>query len=151
MYELITAALTPVSLLCMSAFFTIIFVVILKVLREMSLFSNKMTVIVSLCVSLLCILGLYEFFISSQKTENIPESVAIEIPNRALEKDIKPKLFIILLPYATLGIAILLSLLLFAAMSYFDKVQRGFPWRTKEKHTKTKSSLKTDDERRMSQ
>ena len=151
MCELITAALEPVTLLCMLAFFTVIFVVILKVLREMSPFSSKTAVVVSLCVSLLCILGSYDLFISGQKTENIPESAAIEIPNWALEKDIKPKLFIILLPYTTLGIAVLLSLLLFAAMSYFDKAQREFHWRNKEKRSKTKSCLKTDDERRMSQ
>ena len=87
------------SLLCLVAIFILLFVIILKSLKQASIFGKKATVVISLCVSLLCIIGLSQTFTPAEKVSYVSKSNS----NHA------PELDLILLLYAALAIALLLS------------------------------------------
>jgi len=82
------------------AIFTIPFVIIHKVLKQISIFQGPAVVIVAICVSLLSVIGLSRFFV-------ITDVACKTTENR---RDIT--LDFIFLPYIALALAIILLLLL---------------------------------------
>jgi len=105
------------SLLCLIAIFVLLFVIILKVLRQQSFFGKNTTVVLSLCVSLLCIIGLCQPFIPTGKGNEVSGN----------SERFAPDLDLILLLYAALAIALLLSPLLWFITKIFrgDKYKKG--------------------------
>jgi tellurite resistance protein TehA-like permease len=89
-----------VLLLSGMAILTILFVIIHKTLKQMSIFKGPTTVLVAICVSLLSVIGLSRFFV-------IADVACKTTENR---RDIS--LDFILLPYTALALAIALVLLL---------------------------------------
>lgn len=86
-------------LLFATVIFTIIFVIIHKALKQMSIFQGPAAVIVAICVSLLSVIGLSRFFV-------IADVACKTTENR---RDIT--LDFIFLPYTALALAIVLGLL----------------------------------------
>jgi len=115
------------TFLCLAAIFVILFAIIAKTLKEMSFFQKKTAIVVALCVSLLCIIGLYQSFFTIDKTH--------EVVHQGDKIGILPFL---LLPYTALALAILLLLLLLFALKFFqgDRAIKNF-W-------KEKSQIKTE-------
>ncbi|MCJ7560168.1 hypothetical protein MUO79_06070 [Candidatus Bathyarchaeota archaeon] len=96
------------TFLCLAAIFVILFATIAKTLKEMSFFQKKTAMVVALCVSLLCIIGLNQSFFTIDKTH--------EVVHQGDKIRILPFL---LLPYTALALAILLLLLLLFAVRMF--------------------------------
>ena len=105
------------SLLCLMAIFILLFVIILKVLRQQSFFGKNTAVVISLCASLLCIIGLSQPFFPVEAEYQVSEKSAREVSD----------LDFILLFYAALAIALLLSPLLWFIAKIFrgDKYKKG--------------------------
>jgi len=96
-------ALSDVFLLvCAGAIFVILFVTIHQALKQMSLFRKKTSVVVAICVSLLCIIGLHQHFFAT--TDDIAITADGDKPVNGFN--------FLLLPYTALALAILLTLLL---------------------------------------
>ena len=100
-------SILPEIMLVLSAVavFAILFVTILKVLREAGFFKGRTAVLIALCVALLCIVGLSEFV--------VPNGL-----HGGPEPTVKTRgtLDYLLLPYVALAVAILVShLLVFAS------------------------------------
>jgi len=91
------------------AIFTILFVIIHRILKQMSIFQGPTAVIVAICVSLLSVIGLSRFFV-------IADVACKTTENR---RDIT--LDFILLPYTALALAIILVLLL----SFVNRLSRN--------------------------
>ena len=89
-----------ILLLSATVIFTIIFVIIHKILKQMSIFQGPAVVIIAICVSLLSVIGLSRFFV-------IADVACKTTENR---RDIT--LDFTLLPYTALALAIILVLLL---------------------------------------
>lgn len=90
--------------LVLAAIFILLFAVIHRVLKEVSFFKGNTAVVVALCVSLLSVIGLCRFL--------LPASKGWELAEKSRRFGIG--LDFILLPYAALGLTLLLmSLLLF--------------------------------------
>ena len=80
--------------------FTILFVMIRKILEQMSMFQGPTVVIVAICVSLLSVIGLSRFFVIADvtcKTTANRRNIILDF---------------IFLPYTALALAIILVLLL---------------------------------------
>ena len=91
-----------VPLVVLGAVFVILFMIISTTLKRAALFRGKTAIVVALAVSVLCIVGLCQFLGPGDKTAAVP-----------LKEDKSGiGLHFILLPYATLAIAMLLALLL---------------------------------------
>jgi len=103
--------------LAAGAIFVLLFATTLEVLRKMSFFNRASVVVVALCVSLLSVIGLWRFLLPSGEGRELPGNGGGSGTGFDL----------ILLPYASLAIAILvMSLLLF--------LSRIFRKRSKKKH-----------------
>ena len=98
-----------IPVVVLGAVFAILFITIFTTLKRASLFGGGTAAIVALCVSLLCIVGLYQFLGPGHKTP--------ELPVRDDKSGIG--LHTILLPYATLAIAMLLALFLLFLLNAF--------------------------------
>jgi len=108
MKTFILALSEPTTFLCLAAIFVILFATIAQTLKEMSFFQKKTAVVVALCVSLLCIIGLYQSFFTIDKTHEV------------VHQDDKIWILpFLLLPYTALALAILLLLLLLFAVRMF--------------------------------
>ena len=62
MNKIILALSSDGLLLVLTTIFVLLFVIILKSLKQVSIFGKKTTIVISLCVSLLCIIGLNQTF-----------------------------------------------------------------------------------------
>ncbi len=82
------------------AILTILFVIIHKILKQMSIFQGPAAVIVAICVSLLSLIGLSKFF------------VIADVACKTTENRHDITLDFILLPYTALALAIISVLLL---------------------------------------
>ena len=89
-----------ILLLSATVIFTILFVIIHRILKQMSIFQGPAVVIIAICVSLLSVMGLSRFFVIADVTSKTTEN----------RHDIT--LDFILLPYTALALAIILVLLL---------------------------------------
>jgi amino acid transporter len=108
MKTFILALSEPTTFLCLAAIFIILFAIIAKTLQETSFFQKKTAVVVALCVSLLCIVGLYQSFFNIDKTHGMSE-----------QSDKNGALYFLLFPYTALALAILLLPLLLFALKVF--------------------------------
>ncbi len=61
-------------LLTLTAIFVILFVTVLKIVRGVSFFQGKTAVIMALCVSVLCVVGLLQFLVVPGGTYNATEA-----------------------------------------------------------------------------
>lgn len=98
-----------ILLLSATVIFTIIFVIIHKILKQMSIFQGPAVVIIAICVSLLSVIGLSRFFV-------IADVACKTTENR---RDIT--LDFTLLPYTALALAIILVLFL----SFVNRLSRN--------------------------
>ena len=105
-----------ISLVVLGAVFVILFITISTTLRQASLFEGKAAIVVALAVSVLCIVGLSQFLGPGTKTAAAP----------LIDDKSGIGWHTILLPYATLAIAILLVLLLLFLLNAFrgERVKR---------------------------
>lgn len=132
------------SLLCLIAFFTLLFVIILKSLRHASFFGRKTSVVLSLCVSILCIIGLCQLFVTD-KVSDVSES----------SREYSPDFNLILLPYEALAVVILLlPLLWFIVKIFYSDKHKQRPKRLHRRPEKNlpfrdvyKPSIKRDEDR----
>jgi protein-S-isoprenylcysteine O-methyltransferase Ste14 len=124
----------PTTFLCLAAIFVILFAVIAKTLKEMSFFQKKTAIVVALCVSLLCIIGLYQSFFTIDKTH--------EVVHQGDKIGILPFL---LLPYTALALAILLLLLFLFALKFYrgEREIKNF-WKVESK-IKKEHGIKTNE------
>ena len=81
------------------AILTILFVIIHRILKQMSIFQGPAAVIMAICVSLLSVIGLSRFFVITDVT----------CQTTANRRDIT--LDFILLPYTALALALILGLI----------------------------------------
>ena len=133
------------SLLCLIAIFILLFVIILKSLKQASIFRKKATVVISLCVSLLCIIGLSQTFVPTEKASYVSKNSSYHTP----------ELDLILVLYAALAITLLLSVLLlfivkiFGSDKYRKKSEGLNRWSEKYDHLTDiyKPRLKRDEDR----
>ena len=102
MKESISGLGEPLLFLVLASIFVILFVTILKVLKEVSFFKGSTAVIVAVCVSLLAIIGLSQLSAGGDGFQEVTNN----------EGRTGGILDFILLLYAALGITILLLLLL---------------------------------------
>ena len=126
------------SLVAVCAIFIILFTTISMALKHASFFNEKTSVIVTLCVSLLSIIGLFRFFGATDKAVDI-----IDISDSSgIIWDV------ILLPYAALAVAILLLLLLLFLSKIFQssKLKRHFN-QIEERSNKPKLTKKRNEKR----
>lgn len=108
MEEAIQAITEPLLAISLVALGVLLFVTILRSLREFSFFESRTAVVVAVCVTILSTIGIHEFFIApGGPTEYTPTSSDTNIDQN---KGFGGGLF--LLPYAALAVAIVLSLLL---------------------------------------
>ena len=117
----------PMLLLAAGAIFVILFVSISAALKEGSLFGRTATMIVTICVSLLCIIGLFHLSGLGNETTDTAQK------NGTLGSNSD----IILIPYEALAIAILVILFLLFLLKIFgvDKLpsnSRGTKHRMRE-------------------
>ena len=91
-------SLTGIGLLIGAGIWLILFVVTLEVLKKHSLFSGWTLYVLAVCVSLLSVIGIFRIFVGGKG------------PSDASDKE-DPFSFI-LLPYAAMGISILIILLM---------------------------------------
>ena len=108
------------------AIFIILFVVILSTLQAVSMFGRMSRVVLALCVSLLCIIGLLQSFFPSPGHSVMPSETPteIEIVTEPLaempDEDNEQRIYFLplLLPYGALAVTLLLSplALLFAVL-----------------------------------
>ncbi len=97
-----------ILLLSGMAIFTILFVTIHRILKQMSIFQGP-TVIVAICVSLLSVMGLSRFFVTA------------DVACKTAENRCDIALDFIFLPYTALALAIILVLLL----SFVSRLSRN--------------------------
>jgi len=116
----------PILFLVLASIFVILFVTILKVLKEASFFRENTAVIVALCVSLLSLIGLSHLVAGGDGFQEVTNN----------EGRTGGILDFILLPYAALGIAILLLLLLrFIAKLFRSERVKRYSEETKRDRT----------------
>lgn len=89
-------ALPPVFVLCAVPVFVILFAIILRTLRHISLFDGSNPVVLALCVTLLCMIGLHQVFVQPAAAEAAPAN------------DARRSLDFLPLPYTTMPLAVLL-------------------------------------------
>ena len=89
---------TGMGLLIGIAIWAILFVVILEVLKKASPFSDWATYVIAVCVSLLSVIGMHRMLVG--------------VPSHSPDTDEKDPFGFLLLPYAAMGIAMLIVLLL---------------------------------------
>ena len=132
---LLFSGLIPLVALCV---IIILFTAISTALNQTSLFNKKTSVVVTLCISLLSIIGLFRFFGSTDKTVDI-----IDISDSS-----GTFLDVILLPYTALAVAILLLLLLLFISKIFqsNKLKRNFN-QIEDQSTKSKLTKKQNEKR----
>jgi hypothetical protein len=92
-----TSTLLP---LCGIAFFGILFPIIHSILKQNKLFQGWSATVVAVCVTCLCLIGMYQTFFPDEMNEGPTEGID--------QPGIRP----LLVPYTALGVAILLMLLL---------------------------------------
>lgn len=85
---------------CGIAVFAILFVTIHASLKRSQMFQERSVTVLSACVSLLCVIGMYQTFVTPETSQNVSESNG------------HSGVFFLLVPYAALGIALLMMLLL---------------------------------------
>ena len=123
--------------LVLASIFVILFVTILKVLKEVSFFKGNTAVIVALCVSLLSIIGLSQLVAGGNSLQEVNNNVGRT--GSILE-------FILLL-YAALGIAILLLLLLrFIAKIFRSERVKKYSEETKRRRTEQRYPFESSSE-----
>ncbi len=100
MNTIISAVGIPILVLCTVPIFVILFLIILRTLRQIPLFDGNIAVVVALCAALLCMVGLHRTFVQSSTRE------------AATANDPQPSLDFLLLPYTAMALAMLCVLLL---------------------------------------
>jgi phosphotransferase system glucose/maltose/N-acetylglucosamine-specific IIC component len=105
-------ALSLVFVLCTVPVFVILFAIILRTLRQMPLFDGNDPVVLAVCITLLCMVGLHQAFVQSASAEAAPTD------------DARRSMDFLLLPYTAMAPAMLLALCLLL----LDKVvkSRGY-------------------------
>lgn len=146
MEEPIQAITEPLLTISLVALGVLLFVTILRSLRECSLFESRTAVLVAVCVTILSTIGAYEFFIvPGEPTEYTPPSSDTNIDQN---KDFGGSLF--LLPYAALAVAIVLSLFLLSVRRTIKyKKQRSVKGAAERRIGQVSSPERTDHERRF--
>jgi phosphotransferase system glucose/maltose/N-acetylglucosamine-specific IIC component len=132
----------PTLVLSAVAIFVVLFVAIHRTLKEMSLFKSGTSVVVALCVALLCMIGLQHFLVSGEGGHAVYKNMS--------ESNSKTGIQIILLPYAALAITMLLCLLLLTIARIFaGRRQEEYPARQKATVTKSEKHQNKDEEKRI--
>jgi formate hydrogenlyase subunit 3/multisubunit Na+/H+ antiporter MnhD subunit len=95
------AAIAGVSIgvLCGALVFVILFVVIAKTLQQMAMFNQNTAIVVALCTTLLCMVGLYRTFVQPSSAK------------AAVTQEVPPSLEFLLWPYTVMALVILCVLL----------------------------------------
>ena len=88
-------------LMCGTIIFVLLFVTILNVLKQTSIFRGATAVVIAICVSLLSVIGLSQFFVITEV------SCETEVNCHSFNFDLD----FILLPYVALALSVLLILL----------------------------------------
>ncbi len=99
MNTIISTAAASIYMLCAVPVAVILFVIIWRAVQQVPMFSRS-PVVITVCVTLLCMIGLYQTFV----LPGDPETVA--------SRDVRPLLLFVLIPYTALALAILCTLLL---------------------------------------
>jgi|GEM_PF-803833 Flp pilus assembly protein TadB len=92
-----SSAAASMVMLCAVPVFVILFLMILRTLRHMPLFDGNDPVVLAVCITLLCMVGLHQAFVQSASAEAAPADGA----QRPLD--------FLLLPYTAMALAMLLA------------------------------------------
>jgi hypothetical protein len=92
---------------CGIAVFVILFVVIHASLKQSQMFQDRSVTVLSACVSLLCVIGMYQTFFTPETGQDLSKSNG------------HPGVISLMVPYAALGIALLAMLLLMLLAKLF--------------------------------
>lgn len=138
--EAMTGPLTVISLVALGV---LLFVTILRSLRESSLFGSGSAAVLAACVTILALLGVHEFFVAPGRTpDSTPTPSDTDIDHNGGD--------LLLLPYAALAVAILLSLLLLSAGRIIQGGKPKRPDEVSERHMrKVRPHGQTDEQRRF--
>ncbi len=130
----------------LAALGVLIFVIILKALREYSFFRGRTAVIVAICVAILSIMGMYELLMSPER----PLYRTPCYPYENANKDEDGGISVYLVPYAALGVAILLLVLLLLAHQVVRWIKRQCLCKPTERTTAQLTDPgRTESERRF--
>ncbi len=123
MNELVSTISGPVLLGVFAAVGGIIFLTVWQVLRENGLFGRRIAAVVALCVSLLCLVGVYQWLFAKGGHRNTNDSS-------------ETNLNLLLLPYAALAVALITVLLFMFFRKAFQ--DRGLKRSVRESKRKQK-------------
>lgn len=112
--EPVQAIAQPLLVISLAAFGVVIFATILRALREHSFFGNQTAFIVAVCVTVLSVIGIHEFC----TVPGGPPQHDTVSSDDSTGREAGDGISLFLLPYAALGLAILLSLLLLLAVRF---------------------------------
>ena len=105
--------------------FVLLFAVIWNSLKRSSIFPENICLVIALCVSVLCIIGLFGLGKTEARLIKGPRTFLVKdappVPSAPAAEPNKKKINFILLPYAALAISILFALLLLM-------FQKGSSW-----------------------
>lgn len=142
MNELMIGLSQTAYVLTVAIVLIILFATILRTLKEMSLFTPGTTVIVALCVSLLCLIGLHRFLVAGEGGHTVS--------GHGSESNSQTGIELILLPYTALAIAILVCLLLLGISRIFSLKRRAeYPARKEARVIKSEQHQNTDEEKHI--
>ena len=97
MNPIVSTTAMPLFVLCAVPVFVILFLMILSTLRHIPLFDGNTAVVLALCITLLCMVGLHQVFIQPGNAE------------AATASDVQPPLNFLLWPYAAMALAMLFA------------------------------------------
>jgi hypothetical protein len=140
MNDSIHTVINPLEAMVLMAVGVLIFVIILKTLKEMALFRGQTVVVVAVCVTLLCLLGMNDFL--GNRGIPLPGTPA---PAAGSTGDRDFHIPLLLIPYAALGLSILALLLLMSIGRFFRSTQQHRPANKMDPNTlRTNTHPKTD-------
>jgi hypothetical protein len=118
MNAIISTTEIPMSVVCVAApIFVVLFVAILIALKQVSMIDKPTAVVLAFCVAVLCLIGMFRVIV-------VPTSgVVVEAA-----KESRPLLNTILLPYAAMALALLLTLLYMLLAKVLGGRERILDW-----------------------
>lgn len=113
MNTVVAIAEVSIGVLCGALVFVILFVVIAKTLQKMAMFNKSTAIVVAVCTTLLCMVGLYRTFVQPSRDDG------------TVTQDMPPSLEFLLWPYTVLALAILGVLLVLFARGLMSRCGRA--------------------------
>ena len=146
MEQTMLAITEPMLMISLMTIGVLIFISILRSLRESSFFASKTTVVIAVCITILCIVGMHEFLIAPWSQ---PEHKGVS-PGHSGDENKEPVIALYLLPYAALAVTILLLLIVLSIKRIIRRTRQRHLDKDVERYTEyVRNNKQTQDERRF--